>query len=86
MPNFKNKSIVITGGTGSLGKTLIKRLLSDENNLPDRVLVLSRDEAKQYYMKEHYTGLKNTTEDILYHDSNDILKFSVCDVRNFVVT
>ena len=84
MPNFKNKSIVITGGTGSLGKTLIKRLLSDENNLPDRVLVLSRDEAKQYYMKEHYTGLKNTTEDILYHDSNDILKFSVCDVRNFV--
>ena len=40
--NFNTKTILITGGTGSLGKALIKRL--KQNN---RIIVYSRDEGKQ---------------------------------------
>lgn len=43
-------SILITGGTGSFGKALVKRLL--ENYRPDRVIVFSRDEFKQYEMEQ----------------------------------
>ncbi len=39
---MKNKIILITGGTGSLGKALIKRL--KKNN---KIIVYSRDEGKQ---------------------------------------
>tara|TARA_R100000742_G_C4266558_1_gene84667 strand:- start:85 stop:1050 length:966 start_codon:yes stop_codon:yes gene_type:complete len=39
---MKNKTILITGGTGSLGKALIKRLKQD-----NKIIVYSRDEGKQ---------------------------------------
>ena len=40
--NIKNKTILITGGTGSLGKSLIKRLKQ-----ANKIIVYSRDEGKQ---------------------------------------
>jgi len=40
---FQNKTVFITGGTGSLGKALIKRL----NELGSKIIVYSRDEGKQ---------------------------------------
>ena len=39
---MKNKTILITGGTGSLGKALIKQLKQS-----NRIIVYSRDEGKQ---------------------------------------
>ena len=45
-----DKRIVITGGTGSLGKTLVHRILSGELGTPKKVIVFSRDEAKQHDM------------------------------------
>lgn len=42
------KSILITGGTGSFGKAFVQRLL--KNHDPERVVVYSRDELKQYEM------------------------------------
>jgi len=41
-----DKSILITGGTGSFGKAFVRRLLATES--PSRVAILSRDELKQY--------------------------------------
>ena len=41
--NYKNKTFLITGGTGSLGKALIKRLKSQSA----KIIVYSRDEGKQ---------------------------------------
>jgi UDP-N-acetylglucosamine 4,6-dehydratase len=38
------KKFLITGGTGSLGQALIKRLLKNKNN---KIIVFSRDEGKQ---------------------------------------
>lgn len=41
---FKNKTILITGGTGSFGKTMLRSLLAEQ---ADEVRILSRDEEKQ---------------------------------------
>jgi len=50
---FQNKSILITGGTGSLGKALTKIIL---NNYPEvkRLVIFSRDEQKQFQMAQEY--------------------------------
>ncbi len=47
---MKNKEILITGGTGSLGKELIKQLLG--NHYPKGIRVFSRDELKQWELKQ----------------------------------
>ncbi len=50
---LNNKSILITGGTGSLGKELVKRILT---SYPDvkRLVIYSRDEQKQFQMAQDY--------------------------------
>lgn len=47
---FNGKSILITGGTGSFGKSFVRNLL--EKYEPKRVIVYSRDEYKQYVMSQ----------------------------------
>lgn len=47
---FDDKSILITGGTGSFGKKFIKNLLA--RHKPRRVIVFSRDELKQFEMQQ----------------------------------
>ena len=47
---FNNKSILVTGGTGSFGKKFIKILLERYN--PARVIIYSRDELKQFEMQQ----------------------------------
>lgn len=49
---FNNASILITGGTGSFGKKYTKTLL--EKYDPKRIVIYSRDELKQYEMKQTY--------------------------------
>lgn len=51
---FNNKTILITGGTGSFGKKFIKILLSKYN--PKKVIVYSRDELKQFEMQQVYNA------------------------------
>ena len=46
---FNDKSILITGGTGSFGQKFVKTIL--QNFRPRRVIVYSRDEWKQSEMK-----------------------------------
>ncbi|MEO6348149.1 MAG: UDP-N-acetylglucosamine 4,6-dehydratase (inverting) [Aquaticitalea sp.] len=51
--NLNNKSILITGGTGSLGKALTRHILS--NNLDvKRLIIYSRDEQKQFQMAQEF--------------------------------
>lgn len=49
---FNDKSILITGGTGSFGKKFIEILLERYN--PQRVIVYSRDELKQFEMEQSF--------------------------------
>jgi len=53
MFNYTNKSILITGGTGSLGKALTKHILSNFSNIA-RLIIFSRDEQKQFLMAQEY--------------------------------
>lgn len=48
-----NKSILITGGTGSLGKALTKHILFNFPNIK-RLIILSRDEQKQFQMAQEF--------------------------------
>jgi UDP-N-acetylglucosamine 4,6-dehydratase len=47
---FEGSSVLITGGTGSFGKAFLKQILETRN--PARVVVFSRDELKQYEMRQ----------------------------------
>jgi UDP-N-acetylglucosamine 4,6-dehydratase len=49
MDFFKDKTILVTGGTGSFGKVFVSNLL--QNHAPAKVVVFSRDELKQLEMK-----------------------------------
>jgi len=49
--DFEGKRILVTGGTGSLGQVLVRRLLTGANGTPEKVIVFLRDEAKQHYMR-----------------------------------
>lgn len=63
---FNNKSILITGGTGSFGKQFAKTIL--ERYTPRRVIVYSRDELKQFEMQQMF----NSTE----------MRYFIGDVRD----
>ena len=52
MSVLEGSSILITGGTGSFGKALITRLLSDIS--PKRIVVYSRDELKQWEVRQQF--------------------------------
>jgi len=49
---FNNKTILITGGTGSFGKQYTETILARYK--PSRLIILSRDELKQYEMQQTY--------------------------------
>ena len=52
MSILEGSSILITGGTGSFGKAFITRLLNDIK--PRRIVVFSRDELKQYEVRQQF--------------------------------
>lgn len=65
---FSNKSILITGGTGSFGKAFVKTVLARYPNIK-RLVVYSRDELKQFEMAQtfserQYPGLRYFIGDI----------------------
>jgi len=67
---FKNKIVLITGGTGSFGKAFVHELL--DHHSPRAVRILSRDELKQWEMAE---SLRN-------HPKFLLLRFFLGDVRD----
>ena len=54
---LKDKAILITGGTGSLGKALVKHILTKHPDV-SRLIVFSRDEQKQFLMAQEYPNTK----------------------------
>lgn len=81
--DLTGKRILVTGGTGSLGKVLIKRLLSGERGTPTKVVVLSRDEAKQHEMRLSYQQRRVGTDEVIYHNFSQVLEFRIGDVRSY---
>jgi len=83
MNELQGKRILVTGGTGSLGKTLVNRLLTGEMGQPEKITVFSRDEAKQHYMRLEYMHREAATDDVIYQNSRDLLNFRIGDVRDY---
>ena len=79
---FENKCILITGGTGSLGKVLVHRLLSGKDGLPRKIIVFSRDEAKQHFMRLEYQHKTAATDEVIYNNFRQRLEFRIGDVRD----
>ena len=67
MSVLDGSSILVTGGTGSFGRAFVSELLS--NHSPQRVAVFSRDELKQYEMKQRYLD-------------DDRIRFFLGDIRD----
>jgi UDP-glucose 4-epimerase len=73
---------LITGGTGSLGQAVVRRLLTGEMGHPAKIVVFSRDEAKQHYMRLSYLNRKEATHEIIYQNFRQWLSFRIGDVRD----
>jgi UDP-N-acetylglucosamine 4,6-dehydratase (inverting) len=64
---FSNKTILVTGGTGSFGQTFIPMTLKKYN--PKKIIIFSRDEMKQWEMAKLFEG-------------DDRIRFFIGDVRD----
>jgi len=80
---LQGKRILITGGTGSLGKVLARRILSGHAGRPAKVIVFSRDEAKQHFMRVEYENRVAATDEIIYRNFQRLLEFRIGDVRDY---
>ena len=67
---LNNKSILITGGTGSFGKIFTKLTL--ENYNPKKIIIFSRDEMKQWNMAEKYREF----------DPEEKIEYVIGDIRD----
>ena len=67
--DLSDKAVLVTGGTGSFGRHFVKTVLAGYK--PKRLIVFSRDEAKQYDMAQDFTP-----------EEKEALRFFIGDVRD----
>ena len=67
---FNKKNILVTGGTGSFGSYLVQYLV--ENYKPNKVIIYSRDELKQYELQNKEFVIKN----------KKVFRFFIGDIRD----
>ena len=81
---LEGKRVLVTGGTGSMGKTFVRRVLTGELGTPRKLIVFSRDEGKQHDMRVDYLHRhKPATDDIVYRNFMNVLEFRIGDVRSY---
>lgn len=72
MSMFNNKVLLVTGGTGSFGNTIVNRFLTSDIK---EIRIVSRDEKKQDDMRHHYQ--------VEYPEYSSKIKFYIGDVRDY---
>ena len=80
---LNDKVVVVTGGTGSLGKVMVRRILSGELGCPKKLIIFSRDEGKQHAMRQSYLHKHVTTDEVIYRNIVNTLEFRIGDVRSY---
>src|SRR4051812_46246367 len=68
---LSNKSVLITGGTGSFGKAFVKKVLESTPDIK-RLVVFSRDEQKQFHMAQEFPL-----------DKYPMMRYFIGDVRDY---
>jgi len=71
---FSDKNVLITGGTGSLGSSLLRRILAGKEGLPASIHVYSRDEDKQHRLRQQLQ--------VEFPEQQDRVRFWLGDVRD----
>jgi len=77
------KRVLLTGGTGSLGRVILRRLLAGEFGRAQKIVVFSRDEKKQHDMRTTYAHNRGATDQAIPRDCDGMLEFRIGDVRDF---
>ncbi len=83
MPMFKNKKVLVIGGTGTIGQAMVEKILSEE---PAVVRVYSRDEYKQFILKEKlgdHTNIRYLLGDVRDQERLDRAMNGIDIVFNF---
>ncbi|MFN5386765.1 MAG: UDP-N-acetylglucosamine 4,6-dehydratase (inverting) [Bacteroidota bacterium] len=71
MMQLENKSVLVTGGTGSFGKAFVKKILKDYPEVK-RLVVYSRDEQKQFQMAHEFPT-----------DKYPAMRYFIGDIRDY---
>ena len=74
--------MLITGGTGSLGRSLVRRIMSGGLGKPEALIIFSRDEDKQYAMELEWRNMTVGTDDVFY-SADEKLNFHIGNVRDY---
>ena len=69
--NLNNKTILVTGGTGSFGKSFVDQIIKKNKNIK-KLIIFSRDELKQFNLSKQYNAEKYK-----------FLRFFIGDVRDY---
>lgn len=80
---FEGKQVLVTGGTGSMGRTFVRRVLEGKLGTPRKVIVMSRDEAKQHSMRMAYLNRRASTDEVIFRNFMNVLEFRIGDVRDY---
>ena len=72
---MNNKSILVTGGTGSFGKKFIEIVLKKYR--PKKLVIYSRDELKQFELQEKWKEHKSSTVRYFIGDVRDLNRLSL---------
>ena len=69
--SFKNKTLLITGGTGTFGSYFVEKFINQNNNFK-KIIIFSRDEFKQFNLKKKLKYCKNFNK----------IRFFIGDIRD----
>lgn len=81
--SLDGRRVLVTGGTGSLGRALVRRLLAlPDGERPASITVFSRDEAKQHALRLQLVNASPVTDEVLYRRSQALLRFRIGSVTD----
>ncbi len=80
---LEGKRVLVTGGTGSFGQAFVRRVLTGEMGQPESITVFSRDEAKQHFMRLSYANREAATDEVIYQNYQQLLRFRIGDIRDY---
>ena len=79
---FEGKTILVTGGTGSMGKTFVRRVLAGDLGTPKKSS-FCQGRGQQHDMRMSYLHKLVATDEVIYRNFMNVLEFRIGDVRDY---